>query len=154
RSVIQELQNIFSDETCLKCAAGWEQHAGSCYYFNNRMSSWTDSRRFCQHHGSDLVKIDSREEQMFLQSKLKKKIYTHLDAFWIGLTDSQTEGRWFWVDGLPLDPSLSFWYKGEPNNSAGTNPAGEDCGRMEKNGNFIYKSPISNNTSCESKLKV
>ncbi|XP_032436978.1 hepatic lectin-like isoform X2 [Xiphophorus hellerii] len=118
-------------ETFLKCEAGWEKHGGNCYYFNINKSSWNDSRRFCQHHGSDLVKIDSREEQMFLQSKLKKD----RDSFWIGLTDSQTEGKWFWVDGSPLDPSLSFWHNIEPNNSAGKNPAGEDCGRMEKREN-------------------
>uniref|UniRef100_A0A3B5RCL8 C-type lectin domain-containing protein n=1 Tax=Xiphophorus maculatus TaxID=8083 RepID=A0A3B5RCL8_XIPMA len=51
---------LSEDETCLKCAAGWEKRAGSCYYFNTNKSSWTDSRRSCIDHGSDLVKIDNK----------------------------------------------------------------------------------------------
>ncbi|XP_014851672.1 PREDICTED: C-type lectin domain family 4 member E-like [Poecilia mexicana] len=48
----------------LTCEAGWEQHGGNCYYFSTSKSSWTDSRRSCTDLGSDLVKIDSREEQV------------------------------------------------------------------------------------------
>uniref|UniRef100_A0A3B5R3Z1 C-type lectin domain-containing protein n=1 Tax=Xiphophorus maculatus TaxID=8083 RepID=A0A3B5R3Z1_XIPMA len=60
----QESRMCRQRETCLKCAAGWEQHGGKCYYFYTVRSAWTESRRFCQNLGSDLVKIDSREEQV------------------------------------------------------------------------------------------
>ncbi|XP_043994220.1 C-type lectin domain family 4 member E-like [Gambusia affinis] len=89
---------------------------------------------------------------MFLESKLKEKLKTPLDAFWIGLTDSQAEGRWFWVDGSPLDPRLSFWSDGEPNNWAGQNPAGEDCVRMEKKENSVDLKSWDDH-SCHVQLK-
>ncbi|XP_014882043.1 C-type lectin domain family 4 member E-like [Poecilia latipinna] len=89
---------------------------------------------------------------MFLESKLKEKMKKPPDAFWIGLTDSQAEGRWFWVDGSPLDPSLSFWSDGEPNNWAGQNPAGEDCGRMDKKGNSVDLKSWDDH-SCRVQLK-
>ncbi|XP_024859246.2 C-type lectin domain family 4 member F-like [Kryptolebias marmoratus] len=53
-----------------------------------------------------------------------------VDFFWIGLTDSETEGRWLWVDGSPLNESLSFWSPWEPDDWRDENPSGEDCVRM------------------------
>ncbi|XP_054911274.1 type-2 ice-structuring protein-like isoform X2 [Poeciliopsis prolifica] len=115
--------------TCLKCEAGWEPHGGNCYYFSSTKSSWTDSRRSCINRGSDLVKIDSREEQMFLEVRLRGLMEDDEDKFWIGLTDSKTEGKWLWMDGSPLDKSLSFWSQNEPDNWKN-----EDCVRMGERG--------------------
>uniref|UniRef100_A0A3Q2P8H8 C-type lectin domain-containing protein n=1 Tax=Fundulus heteroclitus TaxID=8078 RepID=A0A3Q2P8H8_FUNHE len=129
--------DLFKDETCLKCGAGWELHGGTCYNFSTGKSSWTESRRSCRDLGGDLVKIDSREEQMFLEEKLRGLMEEAEDKFWIGLTDSELEGRWLWVDGSPLNESLKFWCNNEPDNWKGINnqnPAGEDCVRMGERG--------------------
>ncbi|XP_016530818.1 hepatic lectin-like isoform X4 [Poecilia formosa] len=120
--------------TCLKCEAGWEPHGGNCYYFSTSKSSWTDSRRSCTDLGSDLVKIDSREEQMFLEIRVRDLMENDGEKFWIGLTDSKEEGKWLWVDGSPLNKSLSFWMPWEPDNQNITDPGGEDCGGMGKKG--------------------
>uniref|UniRef100_A0A3B5QXJ8 C-type lectin domain-containing protein n=1 Tax=Xiphophorus maculatus TaxID=8083 RepID=A0A3B5QXJ8_XIPMA len=113
--------DLFEGETFLKCEAGWEKHGGNCYYFNINKSSWTDSRRSCADLGSDLVKIDSREEQ------------GDQDRFWIGLTDSMEEGKWFWVDGSPLSPDRSAEDKAKA--GAGAKAKVEaDCVRMGKKG--------------------
>uniref|UniRef100_A0A3B3UQK5 C-type lectin domain-containing protein n=1 Tax=Poecilia latipinna TaxID=48699 RepID=A0A3B3UQK5_9TELE len=114
---------VFEDLTCLKCEAGWEPHGGNCYYFSTSKSSWTDSRRSCTDLGSDLVKIDSREEDLMENDGEK---------FWIGLTDSKEEGKWLWVDGSPLNKN--FWMPWEPDNQNITDPVGEDCGGMGKKG--------------------
>ncbi|XP_043994213.1 C-type lectin domain family 4 member E-like isoform X2 [Gambusia affinis] len=128
------------DLTCLKCEPGWEPHGGNCYNFSTTKSSWNDSRSSCVDRGSDLVKIDSREEQTFLESRLRGLMKEHEDKFWIGLTDSVEEGKWFWVDGSALDKSLSFWIGKEPDDWKGENSAGEDCVRMgEKGGTHDLK---------------
>uniref|UniRef100_A0A3B3XKF7 C-type lectin domain-containing protein n=1 Tax=Poecilia mexicana TaxID=48701 RepID=A0A3B3XKF7_9TELE len=88
---------MFKEPPCVQCEPGWELNQMNCYYFNTNKSSWNDSRRSCADLGSDLVKIDSREEQNFW------------DRFWIGLTDSEEEGRWFWVDGSPLDKRFGWF---------------------------------------------
>uniref|UniRef100_A0A669CRV7 Hepatic lectin-like n=1 Tax=Oreochromis niloticus TaxID=8128 RepID=A0A669CRV7_ORENI len=91
------------DDPCYKCEEGWELHGGKCYYFSNNKSSWNQSRDECRAKGGDLVKIDSREEQTFLERRLRDVMTEVEDKFWIGLTDSAEEGRWVWADGSPLD---------------------------------------------------
>uniref|UniRef100_A0A4W6CID7 C-type lectin domain-containing protein n=1 Tax=Lates calcarifer TaxID=8187 RepID=A0A4W6CID7_LATCA len=113
-------------DSCLKCETGWEQHGGQCYYFSTRRSSWKESRSFCKRRGGDLVKIDSRED--FLEKTVRKKMDVADDLFWIGLTDSKTEGEWLWVDDSPLN--TSFWMSWEPDNWTGEDPDGENCARM------------------------
>ncbi|XP_054911348.1 hepatic lectin-like [Poeciliopsis prolifica] len=120
--------------TCLKCEAEWEKHGGNCYYFNTMRFSWNESQDFCMDLGSDLVKIDSREEQMFLVERLRDLMEDKQDRFWIGLTDSEEEGKWLWMDGSPLDKSLSFWNETQPNNRGHGKVAEADCVRMGKRG--------------------
>uniref|UniRef100_A0A3B5QYW8 C-type lectin domain-containing protein n=1 Tax=Xiphophorus maculatus TaxID=8083 RepID=A0A3B5QYW8_XIPMA len=108
-----------------ECEAGWEKHGGNCYYFSTTKSSWNDSRRSCADLGSDLVKIDSREEQIFSST-----FPVQMFLFWIGLTDLKEEGRWFWVDGSPLDESVTFWNDREPDNRSKDGAGSADCGRM------------------------
>ncbi|XP_038581184.1 C-type lectin domain family 4 member E-like [Micropterus salmoides] len=123
------------NESCPICEEGWEQHGGKCYNFSTNRSSWNNSRVECQQQGGDLVKIDSREEQTFLELKLRDKMNEPEDKFWIGLTDSKEEGTWLWADGSPLNTSLSFWSSIEPDNWTEEDPDGEDCARMgEKSG--------------------
>ncbi|XP_030597020.1 hepatic lectin-like [Archocentrus centrarchus] len=122
---------------CDRCKAGWEHHGGKCYHFSISKSSWNQSRAECRAEGGDLVKIDSREEQRFLDGKLRGLMNEAEDKFWIGLTDSAAEGRWMWVDNTPLTESLTFWSKGEPDDWRGTkgeHPDGEDCVRMGEKG--------------------
>uniref|UniRef100_A0A3B3V7Q4 C-type lectin domain-containing protein n=1 Tax=Poecilia latipinna TaxID=48699 RepID=A0A3B3V7Q4_9TELE len=116
--------DLFEDE-CLKKRPEWEKYQGSLYYFSSQMSSWNKSRRSCTDLGSDLVKIDSREEQVFLESRLRDLMENQYDKFWIGLTDSEEEGKWLWVDGSPLNKS--FWMSWEPDDWKVTYSAGEDC---------------------------
>uniref|UniRef100_A0A3Q2CP72 C-type lectin domain-containing protein n=1 Tax=Cyprinodon variegatus TaxID=28743 RepID=A0A3Q2CP72_CYPVA len=128
--------NRFIDERLLKCEAGWEQHGGKCYYFSTNKSSWEESRRLCKGLGGDLVKIDSREEQ---------------DKFWIGLTDSEEEGRWLWVDGSPLN--TSFWTDGQPDNWSKSSFKQADCVRMGQiGGSDVLKSWFD--TSCDAHQKI
>ncbi|XP_059206249.1 hepatic lectin-like [Centropristis striata] len=108
----------------------WEQHRGKCYYFSNTVLTWEQSRDQCRSYRGDLVKIDSGEEQTFLELRLREKMNLPEDKFWIGLTDSETEGRWLWADGSPLDPSFIFWSSREPDNWEGEDRDGEDCVRM------------------------
>ncbi|KAJ8358261.1 hypothetical protein AAFF_G00019970, partial [Aldrovandia affinis] len=81
---------------CRPCPEGWEQRNSKCYYFSIEKKSWNDSRSACLKQGADLVIIESKEEQDFITK------HTGAGVYWIGLSDSETEGTWLWVDGTPL----------------------------------------------------
>ncbi|XP_021168904.2 C-type lectin domain family 4 member E-like [Fundulus heteroclitus] len=125
----KEERKPFSDETHGAC---WELQGESWYYFSNYTSSWNQSRDSCQDLGGDLVKIDSREEQMFLGRRASSLMEEEDDRFWIGLTDSEEEGRWLWVDGSPLE--TSFWSIREPDNRSKDGAPEANCVRMGERG--------------------
>uniref|UniRef100_A0A8C1XEA5 Si:ch211-232p21.6 n=1 Tax=Cyprinus carpio TaxID=7962 RepID=A0A8C1XEA5_CYPCA len=74
----------------------WVQDKGRFYVFSIDVKDWNSSRQRCQDLGGDLVIINSNEEQKFLAKQIHA-IGTQT-LYWIGLTDSHTEGVWLWVD--------------------------------------------------------
>ncbi|XP_048034468.1 CD209 antigen-like [Megalobrama amblycephala] len=82
-------------------------YQSSFYYMSAEKKNWNESRRHCTERGADLIIINNREEQEFV-----KKMSGNTGV-WIGLTDSDVEGRWKWVDGSAL--TSGFWMFGEPN---------------------------------------
>ncbi|XP_072525633.1 uncharacterized protein [Salminus brasiliensis] len=94
---------------------GWMLSHVTLYCISTEKKSWSESREHCRERGGDLLIINSREEQDFIDKLLKSQLT------WIGLTDSESEGVWKWVDGSAL--TTEFWRTGEPNSNAGV----EDC---------------------------
>ncbi|KAM7419045.1 hypothetical protein PAMA_016250 [Pampus argenteus] len=99
---------------------GWVYFNNSFYFISQRKNSWQESRNDCLRRGTDLLIINSKEEQEFVD-QFKKE-------FWIGLSDSETEGIWKWVDESPVITSFSYWGNNEPNSHQGKD---EDCGEIK-----------------------
>ncbi|KAI4879494.1 hypothetical protein NFI96_029499, partial [Prochilodus magdalenae] len=66
---------------------GWRYFSSSLYYISTEKKSWSESRQDCRHRGADLEFIS--------------KAFGGATA-WIGLTDTDKEGVWKWVDGSAL----------------------------------------------------
>uniref|UniRef100_A0A3B3HWU4 C-type lectin domain-containing protein n=1 Tax=Oryzias latipes TaxID=8090 RepID=A0A3B3HWU4_ORYLA len=47
-----------------RCPEGWKRFGCSCYYKSTEKRIWYNSRSFCQKNGSDLVVVNSKEEQV------------------------------------------------------------------------------------------
>ncbi|KAI1887302.1 hypothetical protein AGOR_G00188890 [Albula goreensis] len=101
------------------CPPGWIKFSSSCYYVSRERKTWSDSRQYCRDRDADLVIINDKEERMY---------FTVFRILWIGLTDSNEEGTWKWVDGTTL--ITGYWRSGEPNNVG----SGEDCAVMHPEG--------------------
>uniref|UniRef100_A0AAZ1XS15 C-type lectin domain-containing protein n=1 Tax=Oreochromis aureus TaxID=47969 RepID=A0AAZ1XS15_OREAU len=88
------------------CPDRWRRFGCSCYFKSTERKTWSDSRRDCQDKGADLVMINSKEEQKFV-NELNMRGYS-----WIGLRAKQTSGgyKWEWVDGSAL--TETFWANG------------------------------------------
>ncbi|XP_048037398.1 CD209 antigen-like protein C [Megalobrama amblycephala] len=101
-------------------------YQSSFYFISSEKRNWTESRRYCTERGADLIIIDDNKENEFV-----KKI-SDGTTVWIGLTDSDEEGRWKWVDGtnmtydtehLMLICSFRIWASGEPEGQTAENCA-------------------------------
>ncbi|XP_036840112.1 uncharacterized protein LOC110528604 isoform X2 [Oncorhynchus mykiss] len=99
------------------CPEGWKTSGFSCYYTSTVIKTWEESRKDCNERGAQLVIINSREEQTFING-----LYGPGNETWIGLTNVDTEGTWKWVDGTPL--TTAYWKTGKPSSSLG---ADQDC---------------------------
>uniref|UniRef100_A0A672KGC5 C-type lectin domain-containing protein n=1 Tax=Sinocyclocheilus grahami TaxID=75366 RepID=A0A672KGC5_SINGR len=122
---LRKLNRLNYSTGCALCAVHWIHSGGKCYYFSTVKMNWTQSRDHCVTLGGHLVIINSKAEQDFVTSKVKK---TH----WIGLNDLDTEGHWVWVNNQPVNDSAGFWIKREngirePDNWTKGHPDGEDC---------------------------
>ncbi|XP_046901509.1 C-type lectin domain family 4 member M-like [Hypomesus transpacificus] len=126
-----DLKNKLCNVT--SCSASWEKFGCSCYYVSTVQKNWADSRQDCKDKGADLVIINNRKEQDFLNN-LKKKM-------WIGLSDTVTEGNFTWVDGTPLT-TPTYWFSppAQPdNNLYNADMVDEDCAEI------YYTSPRLSN---------
>uniref|UniRef100_A0AAQ6IDH6 C-type lectin domain-containing protein n=1 Tax=Anabas testudineus TaxID=64144 RepID=A0AAQ6IDH6_ANATE len=57
-----EQHEIFSLQG--KCPEGWTRFGCSCYFKSTEKKTWSESRTDCRRRGSDLVMINSKEEQV------------------------------------------------------------------------------------------
>ncbi|KAF3706937.1 C-type lectin domain family 17, member A Prolectin [Channa argus] len=137
---IEKLKNKTKD-----CPEGWKRFVCSCYFKSTEKKTWSESRKFCQDRGSDLVMINSKEEQDFITD------FNENEESWIGLraTESKTAStgyRWEWVDDSPL--TETFWATAKLGNATGLNVASccDQQGKWTRSG---YKDNVYKNWICE-----
>uniref|UniRef100_A0A8C3JFM5 C-type lectin domain-containing protein n=1 Tax=Calidris pygmaea TaxID=425635 RepID=A0A8C3JFM5_9CHAR len=113
---LTKMKDSTSWEGCVYCPKGWKHFQEKCYYLSADKMSWPESVQNCTGMmGSQLVVINSKEEQEFLFN-LAKEVSTNAfeTKFYVGLAAS-ANGQWQWVDQTPYKKAATFWKPGEPN---------------------------------------
>ncbi|XP_034323728.2 perlucin isoform X1 [Magallana gigas] len=95
------------------CRNGWTVNKNSCYHVSRDTASWVEATRMCELHGGYLVRVESAEEQSFVQNLIQG---LHARQYWLGGSDWTTEGAWVWE---PYGQSINYtnWLHGQPDNS-------------------------------------
>ncbi|XP_023815487.1 CD209 antigen-like protein A [Oryzias latipes] len=141
---IKQLKNQTEVYEGNRCPEGWKRFGSSCYYKSTEKKYWMDSRSFCQDEGSDLVVVNSKEEQEFV-SALNQKAES-----WIGLINlwSLPKPEWKWVDGSPL--TETFW-----DERISKDPDGySDAVSLSADGKWTRQYVVNNkNWICEKNIK-
>ncbi|KAJ0041607.1 hypothetical protein NL108_012602, partial [Boleophthalmus pectinirostris] len=87
---------------CGRCPPAWLLFKNSCYYYSipppNSKKNWADSRADCISRGGDLLVINNLEEQVILMTANTNADLMWKMGFWIGLTDTVSNGTWVWVN--------------------------------------------------------
>ncbi|XP_073715933.1 CD209 antigen-like protein A [Misgurnus anguillicaudatus] len=111
----------------------------SLYFISSEKKTWSDSRTKCTQRGADLIIINNQEEQDFLKNMPGPN--------WIGLSDSDVEGTWKWVDGSTLN--TRFWDKSTNEPNGGT---AENCAFIYSSGWGDYPCTYTFNWICEKNM--
>nr|XP_055074613.1 uncharacterized protein LOC129454124 [Misgurnus anguillicaudatus] len=110
----------------------------SLYFISSEKKTWNESRTNCTQRGADLIIINNKEEQDFFKNMP--------GIHWIGLSDSDVEGTWKWVDGSTLNTSFSFWDKSVNEPNGGTK---ENCAVTYSSGWIDYSCTNTYKWICE-----
>jgi hypothetical protein len=90
---------------------------------------------------SHLAWIETAAENAFVHDIAKDLVKNEV---WIGASDLEAEGAWFWQPGgvefykqpsmgpgMPMNGQQPQWDKGQPNNLTEIEPTGEDCAVLQ-----------------------
>nr|XP_057928200.1 L-selectin-like isoform X2 [Doryrhamphus excisus] len=93
--------------------------AGIClgwtYHHSNTTMNWNQAREWCRNRYSDMVVIQSQDENDKLVSFLPNKISS--PYYWLGLTRTHKDGNWTWIGNNSTWMGEDSWAENEPNNN-------------------------------------
>lgn len=115
---------------CKPCPDSWLQFEGRCYYFSPDKKEWQESKESCEAMGSHLAILHSHTQHEALE-KEARKLGGFDYHFWIGLSDTETEGVWKWVDNTVVNKTYWDESSSEPDNNLAGGTQGQDCAVLD-----------------------
>lgn len=75
---------------------------------------WQESRYMCHELDAELAVVDDFQFYYDLLKFIRGEGIDH-GSYWIGANDTETEGKWVWVNGETVDFGSPFWAIGKDN---------------------------------------
>ncbi|MED6254327.1 hypothetical protein ATANTOWER_023070 [Ataeniobius toweri] len=125
---------------CKECPDGWLQVEDQCFLLSKDRHNFSTSAQKCVDMGAHLAILTTREQHEAVEKEGRRIAGFHI-YYWIGLSDSEIEGDWRWVDNSKL--TTLFWnvHKSEPDNHQSQGPEGEDCAVVDSYTQSWYDVP-------------
>merc|ERR1711973_23575 len=119
-------EDSYSRPENFSCPSGWilGPTGMGCVLLQTDALTWVEASESCwkNHQQAHLAEIKNEEEKDFLRTLVSEFPDDTVYGWWIGATDLNREGSWYWTHSLePMD--FSDWYPDEPNNQHGA----ENC---------------------------
>ncbi|KAH3779909.1 hypothetical protein DPMN_157718 [Dreissena polymorpha] len=100
-----------------KCRSDYTLYRNICYKYFADAVSWEEAVRQCKVDNSTLIKIDTSDSLLLLESILSNNA---VSSIWVGARRKSDSRVFQWINGANV---RDFWNTGEPNNHRGI----EDC---------------------------
>ncbi|XP_012946935.1 macrophage mannose receptor 1 [Aplysia californica] len=101
----------------VRCEKSWIAAGDTCVFASDQDADWTAAGHACDQKLAKLLVLS--DDTVYTALNASGSLTT--GSYWIGLTDSAAEGNFVWVDGTPLNPSLTHWANAEALNSTAQN---------------------------------
>uniref|UniRef100_A0A3P8UAT5 E-selectin n=1 Tax=Amphiprion percula TaxID=161767 RepID=A0A3P8UAT5_AMPPE len=95
-----------------------ETTLGWTYSYSETTMNWTTARQWCQTSFTDMVVIQSQEENDYLVSQLPNR--SRSPYYWIGITKAHKNEAWTWIGNNSTWIGEHSWAANEPNNNHST----------------------------------
>ncbi|XP_076035426.1 sushi, von Willebrand factor type A, EGF and pentraxin domain-containing protein uif [Oratosquilla oratoria] len=112
---------LAKDENLFHCPEDWILEGHHCYRFFNTKHSWERAAQLCKRFGSELVLIESYQENNFTQILANEFLQEPTKSYWLGLVslNDLSTNTLESAGGRHVSLYSGFWSQGQPKVSAG-----------------------------------
>ncbi|KAF3697669.1 Ladderlectin Precursor [Channa argus] len=114
---MMSLSRVVGDSHLVKepatCPSGWTDFNGRCFLYVPTEMTWAYAEKNCLSHGGNLASVHSTDEYQVIQIMISN-FNDSYPLTWLGGTDAQQEGTWFWSDGSSF--KFKYWSQSQPDN--------------------------------------
>ncbi|XP_039259803.2 uncharacterized protein LOC120336241 [Styela clava] len=117
---------------------GWVSASNGYEYFISGNVNYEEGKKFCELRNSTLAIVGIRDTEVLLYL-YKNFITKRKSSVWIGLNDKDTEGDWYWEDGIRSTMFNTPWAENQPDDGYQR----EDCALFSVRYGKVYDSRCS-----------